>query len=115
MSEAEFISSYTALLNGSLAAVALYLTTISGFLIAAYLVGSKLNRSQLTIISTLFVTFSTLMAYVSYSLAERAVILEVQFDGSRDVLDWGTYVLLALEVFGILASVKFMIDIRNSD
>lgn len=115
MSEAEFISSYTALLNGSLAAVGLYLTTISGFLIVAYLVGSKLDQSQLTIVSILFVTFSTLLAYVSYSLAERAVGLEIEFEGTRDALDWGTYVLLALQVFGILASVKFMIDIRNSD
>ena len=113
MTEADFIESYTALLNGGLASVGIYLTTVSGFLIVAYMAGRKLRRSQFFIISALFVSFSSLMAFTAYSLVQRAVALEIAYEGVTDALDRGPYVLMTLLVLGIVASLKFMWDIRT--
>ncbi|MDX1736416.1 MAG: hypothetical protein R3228_18710, partial [Halioglobus sp.] len=83
MTEAEFVTSFAALLDVMNGCIGIYLTTVSGYLVTAYLVGARLTRSQLVIVSAIFVTFSALMAFVSLSLGERAVVLESQFEGPR--------------------------------
>jgi hypothetical protein len=91
------------------------MSAVTGYLIAAYLVGAKLTRSQLVIVSTLFIVFSLIMSLTGFSLMERAIQLEVEFEGSRDALDDASYFLLLIQVLGILAALKFMLDIRHTD
>ena len=114
MSQFEFAEAFSALIGGSLSAMGLYLTAISGYLIAAYLVGEKLSRSQLVIISALFVVFSFVMTLTGFSLSERAIRLEIEFEGGRDVLDSASYLILVAQFLGILAALKFMLDVRKS-
>ena len=114
MSQAEFVESFAALIDTSLSAMGLYFTAVTGYLIAAYLAGAKLNISQLSIVSTLFVVFSLAMAFTGFALAERAILLEIEYEGARDALDWSSYLLLVAQILGILASLKFMMETRSS-
>ena len=113
MSEFAFVEAFSALMSASLSAMGLYFTAVTGYLIAAYLIGERLTRSQLMIISTLFVIFALIMIFSGFSMAERAIELEVAFEGERDALDYAGYVLLISGILGILASLKFMADVRN--
>ncbi len=115
MTQFEFAEAFSAYVDTSLSTIGLYITAVTGYLIAAYLVGEKLTRSQLTIVSALFVVFATVMAFAGFSLLDRAVQLEVEFEGSEDILDNSRYLLLLIEMIGIFAALKFMMDIRKSN
>ena len=113
MNEFEFAEAFSALMSAGLSAMGLYFTAVTGYLITAYLVGKKLARSQLLIISALFVVFALIMILSGFSMTERAIELEVDFEGGRDALDYASYVLLIAGILGIMASLKFMSDVRN--
>ena len=114
MNPLEFAEAFSALIGTGLSAWGLYFTAVSGYLIAAYLVGEKLTLSQLIIISALFVVFSLVMTFTGFALSERAIQLEVEFEGERDALDSVSYFMLIAQIFGIFAALKFMLDVRNS-
>lgn len=101
------------MIDTALTAWGLYFTAVSGYLIAAYLVGDKLTRSQLLITSTLFVVIALSMTFTSFGLSERAIQLEIEFEGERDALDSVSYIMLTAQLLGILAALKFMFDIRK--
>jgi hypothetical protein len=98
----------------------LYLTACSGYLIVAYLVGSKLTGSQNFIISTLFCFMASVMTYAFYSWTERAMgYLEAQVALPTPVVNLEptpvlAKVLTAILALGIVACLKFMWDIRHS-
>ena len=119
MTEAEIIESmgiYFALVSDMLP---LYLTTTSGFLIVAYLVGKRLTTSQMVIISGLYLTFALVTTYLSvgYGLRGLSYIPELQKVSPSTEL-YGTKVVpIALGVImigGVIASLKFMWDIRRA-
>ena len=53
------------------------------------------------------------MILSGFSMTERAIELEVAVEGRRDALDYASYLLLVIGILGILASLKFMADVRN--
>lgn len=96
----------------------LYMTTLTGYLIVAYVVGKQLTRSQMIIISTCFAIFAVLCTYSAVANSTR--ILEFtnelrklnptrQFAMRDSVLYAVTFVLYA----GIAVALKFMWDIRH--
>ena len=113
MNSYEFAEAFAALLDTALSAWALYFSAISGYLVVAYLVGQKLTRSQLVVISGLFVVISVVMAFTSFSVTERAIQLEIELEGERDALDAASYFILTAQILGIVAALKFMIDLRK--
>lgn len=113
MNPYEFAEAFAALLDTALASWTLYFSAISGYLIVAYLVGRKLTQSQLIIISSLFVAISLVMTFTGFSLTERAIQLEVNLEGERDALDSAGYFMLIAQIIGILAALKFMLDVRK--
>mgnify|MGYP001821810695 CR=1 FL=1 len=113
MNTYEFAEAFAALFDAALTAWTLYFSSISGYLVVAYLVGRKLTRSQLVVICGLFVVVSLVMAFTGFSLTERAIQLEIALEGERDALDGASYFLLAAQILGILAALKFMIDLRK--
>lgn len=115
MNEFEFAEAFSALMNAGLSATGLYFTAVTGYLITAYLVGSSLTRSQLLIISVLFVVFAFIVHLSAFLMIERAIVLEVKLEGKRDAMDYSTYVLLIAGILGILASLKFMADVRKPE
>ena len=113
MTEVEFAEAFSAYLDTSFANMGLYITIISGYLVVAYLAGKDLTRSQLIIVSSLFVVFASIMSLSGFALLERAIELEAQREGGRDALDHAGYFLLVLQFLGILAALKFMMDVRK--
>ena len=73
MSEFEFAEAFSALISAGLSAMGLYFTAVTGYLITAYLIGARLTRSQLLIISALFVVFALIMIFTGFSMTERAI------------------------------------------
>ena len=113
MNPLEFAEAFAALLDTALASWGLYFTAISGYLIVAYLVGERLTRAQLIIISSLFVVIALAMTFTGFSLSERAIQLEVEFEGERDALDSISYFMLVAQILGVFAALKFMVDVRK--
>ena len=114
MNQYEFAEAFSSLIGTSLSSTGLYMTAVTGYLIAAYLVGAKLTRSQLFIVSALFVVFSFVMTFTGFSLTERAIQLEVEREGRRDALDMASYFMVLVQTLGIFAALKFMMDIRKT-
>ena len=113
MNPLEFSEAFAALVEASISATALYVTAVSGYLVVAYLAAEKLTRSQLIIISALFILFALVMTLAGFSLSERAIELEVAFEGKRDLIDSISYFMLAAQILGIVAALKFMLDARD--
>lgn len=102
--------------------LALLITILSAYLVAAYLAGRSMTRSQVIIINTLYIFLSTFLLWglvnmalraagfedIAYSMAEG----ELAAFSSQEGIAIGT-----VTVFGvaILASLKFMWDVRNSN
>ena len=57
---------------------------------------------------------SLIMAFTGFALTERAIQLEVEAEGERDVLDSAGYFMLVAQILGIIAALKFMIDVRKN-
>ena len=120
MSEAELTASAALFFDLAVSAIALYVTICSGFLATAYLVGSKITRSQAFIISGLFVFVASLMTYGVFGWFWRAFLynqLLFEIDPNYLPTSGGTpmagWILSAIMVMGIFACLKFMWDVRH--
>ena len=104
--------------GNSSATLGIYLSLVSGYLIVAYLVGKDLSRSQVTMISGLF-SMGCIMAIVpTYAYLSRATFLlqfadETYKSPATLFLPLGAPVMSALLLLGLLASLKFMWDVRH--
>jgi hypothetical protein len=99
---------------------ALYFTVVSAYLAAAYIVGSKLSRNQLFIISTLYVLWATgtitsiygaMTACVAYQTALVDLGSIYPETGGRLVIY--TSIFMAMQSIGILVSLYFMWSVRQ--
>lgn len=120
MSEAELATSAALFFDLAVSAIALYVTICSGFLATAYLVGSKITRSQTFIISGLFVFVASLMTYGVFGWFWRAFLynqLLFKLDPNYLPTSGGTpmagWVLSGIMAIGIFACLKFMWDVRH--
>jgi len=119
MTEAELVEAITSYFDIAVSGMALYLTACSGYLIVAYLVGSKLTRSQNFIILSLFCFMASVMTYAFYSWTHRAFgYLEAQVSLQTKVVDLTpmpvlSKVLTIILALGIFACLKFMWDVRH--
>lgn len=102
-------------LDSSVNGLTLYLSVLSGYLAVAYLAGPKLSKSQLYIISSLFVAFETTTTVGIYLIFR---VTSTIFDSS-DEWNFGPegyfvmYALTSLLVIGIIGALKFMSDSRK--
>ena len=74
MTEAELIESMTEYFGLNAEMLSIYLTVTSGYLIVAYLVGGKLTRSQLVIISGLYIMFAAATTYLAIGYGMRGIL-----------------------------------------
>jgi len=122
MTEFEIISLIYAANEAGNMAMALYLTTISGYLVVAYGIGAKLRRKQVVLINALFVffsaafTFSATTSFLSMAAYELAIAVDSEFIPEGYHLVDLTYVGIVLVVLiaGIIGSLSFMKNIRKS-
>lgn len=120
MTEAELVEAWGQFLGNSQTAMALYLSILSGYLIIAYLVGRKLSRTQVIILSTMFLFASAFCTMILTTWWQRALefALEAQVINPERVVSnsqtavRGVAVLFSL---GILSSLYFMWNIRHTE
>ena len=120
MSEGEIVEAITAYHDLVISMMGLYITVVSGYLIVAYLVGSKLTTPQTGVVSSLFIVMSVFTTYGAYGFLTRGfVYVEMQNAISPDLTNYASPVLAivlpALMLGGILAALKFMRDVRAAD
>ena len=123
MTEHEYMDLSFTLIERSENAGLAFLTVVSGYLIVAYLVGARLTRPQVTLISALF---------VGYSLAQvLAQVSQIHAISQIDQILWETfpesplqseanhaklgYAWPVLELVAILASLHFMWSVRRGE
>jgi len=95
-------------------ATTVYLTVISGYLAVAYVVGAKLTRSQLVLISTLFVSFAALFAWGSFGFFNTGFRISSDFSELGFAETYMPILVLLSEFIGIIAALRFMYDIRKN-
>jgi hypothetical protein len=118
MNEAELMEVAMSAYSNSLATLAIYITLLMGYIVAAYIIGEKLVGSQAAIISTLYslLMVTIIAAFVSFiRVGYENAYLAWEMSTQRKV---GPVPLLAelgvvVMVFCYLASLKFMWDVRH--
>ena len=112
MSEFELAELTFSLVGYGMTAMALYFTVTSSYLIIAYRVGKQLSRSQLIIVSSLFLVFAISLVFGTFSFFDAAN----NYGGSsrNSVEYWLAPSLAVAELIGFIALFKSMYDIRKS-
>ena len=117
MSEAELWELVIACNDTGLTAIVLYLTTASSYLVAAFLVGTKLTEYQVTVVSGLFVVFAGLFTYFTIGYTIWALNFQTQTSEYADLIirmhPITISVIGLVEFTGILGCLKFMWDVRH--
>ena len=119
MTESELVEAITSYFDIAVAALTLYVTICSGYLIVAYMVGGNLTNSQAFIVSTLycFVAGVTTYAFRTWSqrsfdylaFQESSGLSSIDIEASPTALSLMTAIMFA----GVVACLKFMWDVRH--
>ncbi len=99
-------------LGGANGAMTLYLTVTSGYLLVAYLAGNELTRLQATIITCLYGVFAATNTVAVVSFFNAAIHYGHTY-GTGRMPFWPPYIVGTMFSLGILASLKFMWDVRH--
>ena len=117
MTEAELWTLIVEYNVAGLTTFALYLTLISGFLAVAYLVGGKLTGWQIAITTVGFALSASFFTYAAFGYFSRAVFLigktSAEYQSGVMASETGVLAVISIFVLGILASLKFMWDVRH--
>lgn len=102
-------------MNLSLAFMTLYLSVVTGYLIVAYLVGSKLTKFQSAFITVLFTVFAIHFTLSSFGSFEVAYATHQKFSpagtvGPSPIMNRS---LAVFQLVGVLGCLKFMWDVRK--
>jgi hypothetical protein len=118
MTETELIEAIIGYNETMPAWLGLYITTLSGYLIVAYIAGKDLTRSQMVIISSCFAIFTSLCAYAAIANSTRVLeftseLYELNPDRHYAMRVSVLYTIKFVLYTGILVALKFMWDIRH--
>jgi len=95
----------------------LYFALVSGYLITAYLVGARLTRFQVSVISLLFLLWTVGILGGYMNAVKDTLILEaaIREEGQVVRLSDSTYAysFAVVQALGILASFAFMWSVRH--
>lgn len=96
----------------AMVAMSLYVTAVSGYLLVSYFVGQRLTTIQAAIFTCLFLFFSSFMTFGAYGFFRNANYFGVTY-GQGLAPQWSDEVTATIMALGILASLKFMWDVRH--
>ena len=96
----------------------LYLTVISAYLIAGFMAGDRLSKQQFIIISVLFFFASGLTVFAMFGVGTRIAYAAdaLRLADAENPIKFKTmfnYTLTTISMLGVIASFKFMWDIRH--
>jgi hypothetical protein len=118
MTEYEIVDVIISFLSAALTSMALYLTTVTGYIVAAFIAGDRLTKLQVTIVNIFFLfvaglfTFGTTGSLVrewSYLGKLRAISPEEPILLSAGII-WFIGITMLM---GIFASLSFMWSVRH--
>jgi len=118
MTEYEIADLLTGLVDGTVASFQLYISLIIAFLVATYLAAKRMTRTQIVAVSALFTVAALLATWATYSYLTRAVPLADELELINPDKRYGAQpltrdVVPIVMLLGILASLKFMWDVRH--
>lgn len=102
----------TEMLGQATTATSLYFTAVSGYLLVAFFKGKDLGRLQAAIITVIFVFFTATTSLEAVGLFQNAVYFGNTYGLGRTP-QWAAIPAAVIQPFGILASLKFMWDVRH--
>lgn len=119
MNEAELVEAWGLFLGNSQTALGLYLSVLTGYLIIAYLVGNKLTRVQVLIVTVLYVSASAIITLWFFAWWSRALEFAMearQLNPDRQVANsiGATWAITSMLVMATVASLYFMWSMRHS-
>ena len=118
MTEFELVESIGIFISNSLSSISVYLTILSAYLVAAFIAGNRLTRSQVVVINTLFVTGALIFTYSTIGLLLRqsyfaSKLVEIQTDTWLAGTAPMAQIIGIVQLGGIIACLKFMWDVRH--
>ena len=120
MTEYELIDAFTSMVNIMQGSLTLYLSVVTGYLVLAYMVGDKLTVFQVTTISILFFIFAGGFLVGAQNSMTQLINLGIEVramgrEGFGSNYTPGSKLfLLVVDLFGIVASLAFMIHTRRN-
>jgi hypothetical protein len=111
-----------ALLQGQVSlvieALNLFYSLLFGYVLAAYVVGKKLTKSQVVTLSLLYLGAVIYNRFASYSIIQTAITIIEQLEGSgpsvvNPLTPEGMIAILVISAIAVLASLYFMWSIRH--
>jgi hypothetical protein len=118
MTEADLLEVATSTYGLAVDGLSFYMTVTTAYLIAVYLVGAKLTRFQMTVISTLYVIMTGVSTYALDSWLKRGVYYMAKaraLDADSPIYANAAVavIMTATLVAGIFACLLFMWSIRH--
>ncbi|MEP5570048.1 MAG: hypothetical protein ABJN62_19565 [Halioglobus sp.] len=118
MTEAELLEAASNNWSDTISLLTLFISVMSGYLVVAYLVGKELKTSQVVLVNFLYGAFISFCLFAIYQMSATAVehgILasDLSTQRSNRPQTWIPIVFLVIMLPMILASFKFMWDIRH--
>jgi hypothetical protein len=117
MSEAELVQHYWSSVENGLSALALYISVFTGYLLMAYLVGSRLTSVQCTIATGAFLVFTGYNIWGNIAFWNSAYVVAKELKDVRPellLIDLNpAYIAAALLSIGVIGALKFMWDVRH--
>ena len=118
MTEAELLEVAQIGWGNVISLLAVFLTVLSGYLIVAYVAGASMIRQQVIIINMLYILMGGMVLAAMFTMSVRAtewatLSVEVSVQRVNAPADWTAFGVTAACVVSMLASLKFMWDVRH--
>ena len=118
MSELEHVEAANSSWALVISAIGLYMTVTSAYLIVAFMAGVRLTTSQAGIISALYIAMASALLTALYAWVARSVyysekLAAIEPKASGSIIYEVPTVTTVMCIAGVLASLKFMWDIRH--
>jgi len=117
MTAQDYITIYWEAQHAGISAITVYLTVLSGYLIAFYVVGHKLSKRQSLFLTILFIVFSAIPVWGAFeywsAAMEAARAIENEFLLIRFININPALLLVPLMVAGIAGCLNFARDTRK--
>jgi len=119
MTEAELLEAASNNWSIVISLLTIFISVISGYLVVAYLAGKELNTQQAALVNALYGAFVGFCVYAIYMFSSAAVeqaklAFELSTQRSMAPSEVIPFVFVSINIPIILASYKFMWDIRHS-
>ncbi len=118
MTEGEYFETLTSLVSNGLAAYAIFISLVGAYLMVAYNAGGRLTSPQVWIVNILYLASVTFVLMTIYGTFGRMNMLSLELEElnpKRDALGiaYGPMVAIIVNLLVLIASLKFMADIRS--